>query len=524
MTKTKQKILLFLLLIFSLYCSLSIGRSWDEGYRILLGKSTFDYLLSFGRINNDVFYREFYSPIYWTLQYFISKISLAKYQIETIHLINLAFSFATIFGIGKVCKELFNRKVSKIMFLILFFYPIFFGHMSFNPKDMFLAFGHVWIFYSILRYLKKQNIRDKANKYIILIGLLAAASTGIQLVFLGSFITVFLFILVDILLVKKFVKYDFNKKLFLFDLSKSFIIFYFILTLFWTNAHSNILTSQFNFFMENLSGDHWRGWPFNLINGKYYFSQNVPKFYIFINLLFKSPEYFLVCYLIFPFIALNSKNYFKKKIKFFNYKLFLIISVLLLPNLILFFIPFPVYDGMRLFLWSVPYFCIIPALTIYFLLGNFKKNVIKVLIGIIFPLVFYFLFNFLSFTPYQYSYLNIFNGKTVNSFKKFENDYWGGSLKELIKKSDFLNENKTLAFCGVNHGVVKYYLTKYNFSKVKIVNSNEDFDFIVMTNRTQLDDVSSEKNKIKTCFDKYQGNDLSSVKRNGLVLSTIREK
>ena len=524
MNKKKQTILLFFLFSFSAYCAIIIGKSWDEGFAFRQGKSTLDYLFSLGRIDEYFWGREYYSGIYWSLQYLLTTTLPLKYQIETGHLVNLIFSLATIVGVGQLGKEFFNKKVGKIIFLILFFYPIFFGHMSFNPKDMFLAFGHVWIFYSILRYLKKQNIRDKANKYIILIGLLAAASTGIQLVFLGSFITVFLFILVDILLVKKFVKYDFNKKLFLFDLSKSFIIFYFILTLFWTDAHSNILTSQFNFFMENLSGDHWRGWPFNLINGKYYFSQNVPKFYIFINLLFKSPEYFLVCYLIFPFIALNSKNYFKKKIKFFNYKLFLIISVLLLPNLILFFIPFPVYDGMRLFLWSVPYFCIIPALTIYFLLENFKKNVIKVLIGIIFPLVFYFLFNFLSFTPYQYSYLNIFNGKTVNGFKKFENDYWGGSLKELIKKSDFLNENRTLAFCGVNHAVVKYYLTKYNFSKVKIVNSNEDFDFIVMTNRTQLDDVSSEKNKIKTCFDKYQGNDLSSVKRNGLVLSTIREK
>ena len=71
------------------------------------------------------------------------------------------------------------------------------------------------------------------------------------------------------------------------------------------------------------------------------------------------------------------------------------------------------------------------------------------------------MYNFLMITPYQYTYLNILNGKKENHYKRFENDYWGGSIKELVKKIDLnKNEKITLAFCGMSKGTPKYYLKK----------------------------------------------------------------
>ena len=56
----------------------------------------------------------------------------------------------------------------------------------------------------------------------------------------------------------------------------------------------------------------------------------------------------------------------------------------------------------------------------------------------------YYLFIFLSFTPYQYTYLNKFIGNFSYAHQKFENDYWAISVKELIKKikNKTLNKNK----------------------------------------------------------------------------------
>ena len=108
----------------------------------------------------------------------------------------------------------------------------------------------------------------------------------------------------------------------------------------------------------------------------------------------------------------------------------------------------------------------------------------------------------------------------------FENDYWGVSVKELIKKSDFINKRTSkLALCGVEKENVKFYINKNKFSKVILVSTNENYDYVLMTNRVVWDhDTLKNLDKAKTCFQKFQGDDLSSVKRNGLVLSTIRKK
>ena len=45
-----------------------------------------------------------------------------------------------------------------------------------------------------------------------------------------------------------------------------------------------------------------------------------------------------------------------------------------------------------------------------------------------------------------------------------------------------------------------------------------------MTNRvTTLNEEGIDSEKMTNCFDKYKGNDISKVSRNGLVLSVIRK-
>ena len=100
----------------------------------------------------------------------------------------MVFSITAIVGIKKICEELFNRNIGMIVFIILFFFPAFFGHMGFNSKDTIIAFCHIWIFYFTIRYIKLNK-----GKYIYLIGLLAAIGTGLNLFFLGSLIPLILF-------------------------------------------------------------------------------------------------------------------------------------------------------------------------------------------------------------------------------------------------------------------------------------------------------------------------------------------
>ena len=109
MIKEKNNILLVILISFSLYCAFTVGETWDQKDNIIRGKITFDYLFSLGRIDEHIFARENYSTIYWSLIYFITEIFPQRLEIHITNLINLFFSLCTIFGIKKLCKELFNN-------------------------------------------------------------------------------------------------------------------------------------------------------------------------------------------------------------------------------------------------------------------------------------------------------------------------------------------------------------------------------------------------------------------------------
>lgn len=521
--KKKQNILFFLLILFSVYSSLKIGLSWDESFHINQGKIIFNYLFSFGAINEDFLYRENYSSIYWVLNYFLTTIFPKNIQMEISHLINLAFSLSTVIGISKITKELFNNKVGKISLLILFFFPIFFGHMGFNNKDTILAFSHTWIVYLILRYLKKQHIVEKSKKYIISIALVGATATGIQLVFIGSLFPIFIFLLYEVFFYKKFINKKFSKKKLFYDFLKSFLIFYFFLILFWIDTHENILTLPFIFLNETLSDTYWTGWPYNLVNGKFIFSDNISAFYILKNLFFKSPEFFLLLYLVFCISFFSNNKFYHKEFKQFNYKISFILINLIYPSLILFIMPYPVYDGLRLFLWALPFTCIIPALTIYFLIYN-KNSHYKFVSFSVTVLILFYIINFIKLTPYQYTYLNIFAGNKESLNSKFENDYWGGSIKELILTSDLNNEKKILiSTCGINSSIAKKYIKQKKISKAQFVTLDKA-EFIIMTNRTiHIKPKNKKKDNITTCFKKYPGNDINTVSRNKVILSTIRQ-
>ena len=182
------------------------------------------------------------------------------------------------------------------------------------------------------------------------------------------------------------------------------------------------------------------------------------------------------------------------------------------------------YDGMRHILWSLPYFCIIPGLTIYYLIENLNLVKSKLTLISLSLFIIYFLFNFFMITPYQYTYLNFFNGKVENRYKKFENDYWGSSIKELIKKIN-LDKKRIITFatCGINQDIAKYYLKKRGYSNFMFGNP-KDSSYIIMTNRVTLDDESIYKSEnLINCFDKFKGEDTFKVTRNGMLLSVIRK-
>ena len=528
MEKKSENIILFFLVIFSIYCALNIGMTWDEPYHYENGLKRLRYSLSLGRYEyHDILHLRYYPGFYDTLSAFVSQVFPKKYEVEIHHIINLFFSLSAIIGLAQITKILFNKKVSKIVFIILFLNPIFFGHISMNLKDPMIAFSNIWTTFFIIKYLQTQHIEERRKYFSTLIGIVIGFGVGIRVVFLATLLPIIILLLIEIFFLKIIKNKSFSLIIFFKDFIKIFLITYFIMIIFWPNVHANIFILPFKLIFISLN-DFTQGTPWGLLNGEFYRTINTPKLYLVKNFFYKMPEYILFTYLIFIFLIFKDQKFFKNHFKLFNLKILSLIFIIIFPLIISLILPLKIFDGLRYYLFLIPYLCIIPSITFYYLIFHSNLFLNKLLIFLLFISFSYFLFSFFSLTPYHYTYLNIFNGKFSEASNKFENDYWGSSIKELvnkIKKSKKFKDSKKyrIAFCGINYNIGSYYLENIkNFQFMK-VSKDDDYDFIIMTNRHNGKDLD-KKYEVKTCFDSYKGEDVLSVRRNGLLLSTVRKK
>ena len=297
--------------------------------------------------------------------------------------------------------------------------------------------------------------------------------------------------------------------------------------IFWPEVHQNIFILPFKLIIESLANVSY-GTSWGLLDGEFYKTINTPRKYLIINLFYKLPEYVLILYLFFIFLLFNDNKFFRKYFKFFKKKILYLLFIILFPLIIAFIAGLKIHDGLRYFLFVIPYLSIIPGLAVYYLIYNSKFLLSKIFIFLISISFIYFLFNFFSLTPYHYVYLNKFNGNFPDASKRFENDYWGVSVKELvhkIEKNKILkkNINYKIAFCGINYDIGSYYLKKIMNLRFIKTSKDEFYDYIIMTNRHNGKN-DDKKADVKTCFDAYKGQNILTVKRNGLILSTIRKK
>ena len=252
--------------------------------------------------------------------------------------------------------------------------------------------------------------------------------------------------------------------------------------------------------------------------GHFYETFNTPKTYFLSFLLFKMPIYQSLLFFISIIFIILKKDIFKKYINEFSKFTFLNLFIIFFTVLLTIVLNVKIYDGIRLFLFLIPFFCTICAISIIYFFLKFKKNFLNLItFGVFIFLTFLSLNRLITFAPYQYSYLN-YNFINLNiASNKFENDYWNTSWKELINNlPDEVDgkkiNNSNVAVCGGDANIVRYYFLKKNI-KINIT-SIIDADFIIMTNR-----ASFNINDKRTCFNTYKGQDLAIVKRKDLILS-----
>jgi hypothetical protein len=396
--------------------------------------------------------------------------------------------------------------------------PIYFGHFSINPKDTIIAFSYSWIFYSVLKYFKNIENQKKKLNHVIFLTLLLTLGLSIRLTFLISLIPIFIIFLFETF---KLIKLKKKINFLFFDFSMILLCSFILTVVFWPDTHNDIFFDPFIYINKYFLNffDSSFGLPYGLINGIFYEIQNTPSYYFFLSLYHKMPIYIILSFFTSLFLIFNKKfrTIFIKDKNF----IYLYINIIFL-FLILLIIKPGINDGIRYFLYIIPYFLIVSSLAIYYVFIYSNLILKSALIG----LISYNLLIFFSLTPYQYIFINNLNGKFENNLNKYEIDYWGTSLKELsikIDKNKIFDEDKRykISTCGLNKGIMKYYLGKYSDIKYSFVNTNEKYDYIIFINR--VDTKSNQLSTTDTCFNNYFKNEIISVRRNNLQLALLSD-
>ena len=169
----------------------------------------------------------------------------------------------------------------------------------------------------------------------------------------------------------------------------------------------------------------------------------------------------------------------------------------------------------------MPFFSTIASIALFYGFIKFKEfgllyKSFSLIVVLLMLLSFY---RFLSLTPYQYTYTNYLSTPKYSMGKnKFEHDYIYTSYPELMKKikkkyGEAEASELKIRTCDNHFWAHKHYFRSIlNTKQTAGVNA----DYVIMTNRNL-------KYRKKNCFQLFEGEDIVSVKRLGLTLSTFRK-
>ena len=552
---------IILLILFAWWSSLTIGLSSDEYFHHINGLVRYKFLISLGEIQKFEFRNnQFYPGLYDTISYGLGQIvflinkKLYANNIDVImHFVNISFSTLSILGLYLLTQRLFDKKIALITSLLTLLNPFFFGHMGMNSKDVIVFFAFIWSCYYFYRYC----VEDKRLvKNLILFSLFFGFGCGVRLTFV---VVIFPIIIVGLFyLFRKYrSNYLYLAKRLILHIPTVFFISVILVVLCWPHIMVEINKGNLFEFISLVIKNtiNWNDGPkIGLLNGDFYEVFNTPKSYFLTVVVYRLPFYFSLLFIASYFLFFLKKLDTGNEIKNYNQKFFSVNLIAFFPIFLALILGVNIYDNLRLFLFIIPLFCIIAALSLDYLLKTFEESISTkiglVTILILFSLSFY---RFIILTPYQYTYVNYSYPSLGKSVEKFEQDYWGTSYKELVNNlgNKFSNEEIQrfkIADCYGGDSTLLYYLNK-NFGVKRLYNIDERplrATHIVLTNRAFLNainnpsvkDLVNEKGIIllsdmekvvrspnvkTTCFTQYSGKDEVVVFRDGAALSSLRK-
>ncbi|MBT3584501.1 MAG: hypothetical protein HN509_06325 [Halobacteriovoraceae bacterium] len=348
-------------------------------------------------------------------------------------------------------KLLTDSKIAFYCLLVLILTPTYWGHSFINSKDMPFAVAFLASFYFLNKNLLSNNPSLKDWLYW-------GAATGVLLsIRIGGALVVFyslLFILYNFKIQRKQKLSSFNWKAYF----SALLLAYVIMLIFWPWAQQSPLVHPIEALLK-ISRFNWSGKV--LFMGSMVAGKEVPFYYLPVYFGVKLPiiyhlGVFSFCYLLF------------KKIKFpdnFKSSTSYLLFAVLFPLIFVILSGSTIYDGIRHFIFLIPFLCLIAGVSIYLIAHTCSKIKFAKLSYLIWAVVLLLpLPAMIHLHPNQYVYYNELFGSLPAAKGNFELDYWGNSFKETVtllnKKVEHYENNGEpfkVAVCGHPISTVRFF-------------------------------------------------------------------
>jgi hypothetical protein len=367
------------------------------------------------RFMNFMYYSGFYPMVLFILN--------KNKSIEIYHLLNILFSLGIFIALYAAFYHHYKSpKIAILGPIFLFLTPRFLGHIPGNPKDIPFA---VMYFISCSAIFFLASSRNQLTKILIL-GLFFGLTQDFRIAAITLYGILALFDTYTYLLEKqKNPEASGTWGQFLIKETQSVILIgitaLLVSVLTWPFLGINVipnlqelLTLRTNFpWMETV-----------IYQGNALKAAQLPGHYLVTWFAITTPLIILIPALLSPFAV-------KKR---FENRLFVLILLTLVINTILYAIIKPVtYDGLRHFLFLVPFVSALGVMAMIEFFKHAKGTVIRIGIVILILInVAVISKQIVSLHPYQYIFFNSLVGGLQGAYKKYDTEYWGASYSEAI--------------------------------------------------------------------------------------------
>jgi hypothetical protein len=367
-----------------------------------------------------------------------SRLQALAERVRVKHYVTFLFSLITYAAVAGLVGILCGANYAWFGALTLFFFPAFWGHSFFNPKDP--PFAAIFTLTTLLgaylvnSYFKEDEPikigKNRATLYTVLYGVLVGLLSGIRI---GGFLVLF-FVLATYIILRlgrKGTRQDFLNfgGLYLLLCITWFVTNSICYPAFWSNPIAGFFET-----IDYLSGHRLQIKV--LFEGRLIPIQHLPWNYLPTWMFMSIPFIFQIGFAVGSGLILA--RYSKLSVLQRACALLLWFQILFIP-LVAIVKNSPMYDGMRHFLFTLPGIAVISATAFIWIYQKLSKTSFKIMAATFLTVVYAAIaFDMASLHPYEYTYINRVSGGLARVHNRYDTEFWGLSLREGM---EWLNKN-----------------------------------------------------------------------------------